>query len=142
MEMIQHGSKGRTVRELQQALVDLGYELDVDGDFGDATHAAVVDFQQNNELDVDGVVGPDTWEALGFEEDEEAKGGGNEMVQHGSKGSAVRELQSALVDLGYDIAIDGDFGDDTHNAVVDFQSNNGLDADGVVGPRTWGKLGY
>ena len=63
-------------------------------------------------------------------------------VQYGSKGSSVTTLQEALVNQGYEIDVDGDFGDGTYNAVVDFQSNNGLDADGVVGPNTWSALGF
>ncbi|MBI5515778.1 MAG: peptidoglycan-binding protein [Deltaproteobacteria bacterium] len=66
MRMIQYGDEGSTVRELQQALVDNGYDIDVDGDFGPATDAAVKDFQSSNGLDADGVVGPNTWAALGF----------------------------------------------------------------------------
>lgn len=64
------------------------------------------------------------------------------MIEHGAEGDTVSELQEALVELGYDIAVDGIFGDDTHAAVVDFQSNNGLDADGIVGPNTWEALGF
>ncbi|MBR1884124.1 MAG: peptidoglycan-binding protein, partial [Clostridia bacterium] len=36
--------------------------------------------------------------------------------------------------------IDGIFGNNTYNAVVNFQRNNGLAADGVVGCNTWTKL--
>jgi peptidoglycan hydrolase-like protein with peptidoglycan-binding domain len=64
--MLQYGDEGHTVRELQQALVDQGYDINVDGDFGPATDAAVKDFQANNGLSADGVVGPHTWAALGF----------------------------------------------------------------------------
>ncbi len=145
MKTVQYGSKGSSVTTLQEALVNQGYEIDVDGDFGDGTHGAVVDFQSNNGLDADGIVGEATWAALGYQGGggPSAKvSGGNEMIDHGSKGSAVRKLQQALVDLGYEIDVDGDFGDGTYNAVVDFQSNNGLDADGVVGPNTWSALGF
>jgi len=34
----------------------------------------------------------------------------------------------------------GPFGPKTHAAVVAFQASNGLTADGIVGPKTWGKL--
>ena len=62
---VQAGSEGEWVRKLQRALNESGYELDVDGIFGEATDEAVRDFQNENDLDVDGVVGPNTWAALG-----------------------------------------------------------------------------
>ena len=65
MSTVQYGMTGSAVRHLQQALVDQGYEIDVDGDFGRATEQAVLAFQEANELDMDGVVGPNTWAALG-----------------------------------------------------------------------------
>jgi predicted chitinase len=58
------GSKGPDVRDVQQRLSDLGYTLDVDGNFGPGTATAVVAFQQKNNLGNDGVVGPNTWAAL------------------------------------------------------------------------------
>jgi peptidoglycan hydrolase-like protein with peptidoglycan-binding domain len=64
--MIERGARGDSVENLQQALVDAGYDIEVDGVFGEATEAAVVDFQSSNGLDADGVVGPNTWRALGF----------------------------------------------------------------------------
>jgi peptidoglycan hydrolase-like protein with peptidoglycan-binding domain len=39
-------------------------DLDVDGIFGPRTEAAVRDFQQNENLGVDGIVGRQTWTAL------------------------------------------------------------------------------
>lgn len=142
--MLEHGSTGRHVRALQEALREAGYELDVDGDFGDATYAAVQDFQANHGLDVDGVVGPATWAALGFEGDDDAKGGdddeGYEQLAHGSEGEMVELLQAALVAAGHEIDIDGVFGDATERAVRRFQRDNELDVDGVVGENTWAAL--
>jgi predicted chitinase len=62
--VLRRGSKGATVRSLQQRLSDLGYTLGVDGNFGPGTAKAVVAFQQKNNLAQDGVVGPNTWAAL------------------------------------------------------------------------------
>ncbi|MEA4826009.1 MAG: polymorphic toxin-type HINT domain-containing protein, partial [Clostridium sp.] len=42
----------------------LGYDLKIDGKFGDKTKAAVVDFQKKNKLSQDGIVGTNTWTAL------------------------------------------------------------------------------
>lgn len=62
--MLSQGAKGRAVRALQERLGRHGHALDVDGEFGPATAAAVREFQADRGLEVDGVVGPQTWEAL------------------------------------------------------------------------------
>lgn len=50
----------------------------------------------------------------------------------------VEFLQNILIYLGlYTGKIDGVFGPDLKNAVIQFQRQNGLIADGIVGPRTW-----
>lgn len=59
------GSKGKEVKELQEAL-----EINIDGDFGYGTEAAVKSFQKENDLYVDGIVGNKTWEILGIDTDE------------------------------------------------------------------------
>ena len=61
---ISYGSKGSDVTELQKLLNNNGYNLDVDGSFGPKTQAAVRDYQLKNNLEVDGVVGKNTWGAL------------------------------------------------------------------------------
>lgn len=61
------------------------------------------------------------------------------VYRKGSTGAAVREYQEKLQRLGYDLGrwgADGDFGADTYNAVVKFQRDHGLDADGEIGPMT------
>jgi peptidoglycan hydrolase-like protein with peptidoglycan-binding domain len=61
------GHKGRRVDALQLALVRRGYlSPPVDGDYGPATEAAVVRFQYDSGLVVDGVAGPATLAALGI----------------------------------------------------------------------------
>ncbi|MFM9447117.1 protein kinase domain-containing protein [Streptomyces acidiscabies] len=64
-------------------------------------------------------------------------------IKRGDGGSQVRELQCLLRNLHKIPEVgkaDGDFGPLTHGAVVTFQKRAGLDADGVVGPRTWSAL--
>lgn len=58
-------------------------------------------------------------------------------IKKGSTGADVRTLQSIL-----NLMIDGIFGPLTEEAVIEFQKNNGLTADGIVGPKTWEKLGF
>lgn len=62
------------------------------------------------------------------------------QLAKGSKGEAVRELQSALNSRGAGLAVDGDFGPKTDAAVRAFQRANSLAVDGIVGPETWGAL--
>ena len=57
----------------------------------------------------------------------------------GDSGPEVEQLQKNLIKLGYDCGswgADGDFGNDTEKAVIKFQRDNGLEADGLVGPLT------
>lgn len=54
------------VKEVQQALEDLGYAITVDGSYGPNTYAAVRDFQNKKGLTPDGEVGPHTEQALGL----------------------------------------------------------------------------
>lgn len=62
--MLRLGSEGARVREIQTLLGRAGFPVKVDGDFGDATKVAVEKFQTSKKLDVDGVVGPQTMDAL------------------------------------------------------------------------------
>lgn len=61
---IGYGSSGKDVKTLQEMLNSNGYQLDVDGNFGPKTQAAVKDYQKKNNLTVDGIVGNHTWGSL------------------------------------------------------------------------------
>lgn len=63
--VLQYGSCGQYVSDLQTKLNKLGYNCgSIDGDFGSNTLSAVKKFQSAKKLDVDGVVGTQTWSAI------------------------------------------------------------------------------
>lgn len=62
--MLRMGSKGKSVRELQQLLVRAGFAVKVDSDFGPSTRDAVRGFQAMIGVEVDGVAGPQTMAKL------------------------------------------------------------------------------
>ena len=69
-----NGSRGDEVRELQQALIDLGYlKGTADGIFGNKTETAVRKFQKANKLSVDGLAGQATRQ-LALEKAQSKKG--------------------------------------------------------------------
>ena len=145
MPMLYRGCTGDAVKTLQDKLNTLGYNSgNVDGIFGAKTYAAVTAFQKANNLGVDGIVGKLTWAKLYGVSPAmpvETTVVGRPMVSYGSRGDAVRKLQELLNALGYDCgSVDGIFGSKTKAAVLAFQKANGLGADGIVGPLTWGKL--
>lgn len=62
-----YGSSGDEVIEIQQKLSELGYYYgNIDGKFGSNTKKAVIQFQKDNNLSADGIVGIKTLEALGI----------------------------------------------------------------------------
>lgn len=129
------------IRPIQQALVNHGYNTGgVDGLAGENTYNAVISFQKANGLDADGMVGNATKAKLGITSSGGGSGTTSATLSVGSNGSLTRYLQRMLNVLGYNISVDGDFGDGTKNAVISFQNKYGLTADGIVGSGTWSKL--
>jgi putative chitinase len=71
MAPLQPGSNGPTVVRLQKKLQKAGFNPGAtDGDYGPATQAAVMAFQNSEGLLADGVAGPRTLEALGLTKDD------------------------------------------------------------------------
>ncbi len=125
------GSNGNFVYLLQYILTQNGYNLSVDGIFGTNTQRAVTEFQSNNGLNADGIVGQNTWRALLVLPP-------RPTLRAGDRNVYVRYLQQKLTSKLYPLGnIDGIFGNATREAVVAFQRENGLNADGIVGPLTW-----
>lgn len=58
------------------------------------------------------------------------------LLRKGSRGDSVRELQMKLHRLGFDLAADGIFGDETEKAVIRLQTMFGYTVDGIVGDGT------
>lgn len=61
-------------------------------------------------------------------------------IKRNSRGEGVNWVQHQLNKKGYNLTVDGIAGNKTINAVKDFQSKNGLVADGIVGKLTRAKL--
>lgn len=119
-----------TIGDLQMLLNARGAKLEIDGDFGSKTEAAVKNFQKRHRLKVDGIVGPQTWAKLIF------------RLKRGDKGAEVRVLQSAMMghdgewheELGKEPGV---FGFETEKAVRFYQKEAGIQVDGLAGPQTW-----
>ena len=137
-ELIRRGSRGEAVRDLQQRLVSLGHDLTGDdlGDFGPATERAVLAFQHHRRVRVDGLVGNETWSALvesGYTLGDRLLYFRRPML----RGDDVAELQRRLNALGFDAGReDGIFGRGTLAALIEYQRNAGLPADGICGHNT------
>ena len=61
-----------------------------------------------------------------------------ETLKFGSEGNVVKAWQWSLNELGdTDVSIDGKFGERTKKATVEFQNDNNITNDGVVGKETY-----
>jgi hypothetical protein len=122
------GDSGVEVKALQHLLKFYNQTVTVDGSFGNQTRAAVMNFQTGVGIQTDGVVGPATWSKLADEA----------SLYKGSAGEAVRALQLLLSEKWeYSIAVDGNFGNATQNAVIDLQKKFLIASNGEVNPLTW-----
>ena len=71
-----------------------------------------------------------------------------DSLKKGAVGQEVRQLQELLIEKGYPVVVDGDFGNQTYRAVRAFQAQNldqhgqPLVVDGKVGPLTWWSLNH
>lgn len=66
---------------------------------------------------------------------------GSRILHRGMRGNDVKELQTKLQSLGYEVGpIDGIFGPLTEKAVKQFQKDNRIKVDGIVGPQTYDML--
>jgi N-acetylmuramoyl-L-alanine amidase len=137
MRLYRLGDEGAAVRDIQERLDALGCTCgsDTPGLFATGTEDAVREFQRARGLDIDGIVGPDTWRSL-YEAGYRL---GDRMLflrRPMMRGEDVSEIQSRLSSLGFDVGkVDGIFGPKTEEAVIEFQHNRDLAEDGKAGPE-------
>ncbi len=125
------GDSGNEVTALQYLLNEYNQQVQVDGIFGNQTRTAVINFQDIAGITADGIVGRKTWRKLASEVE----------LYKGNSGYAVFALQTLLKNkFGYSITVDGQYGNATYTAVVDFQESYYLDPNGLVDPLTWQAL--
>jgi len=142
---------GYDVRQLQEALITLGYDPDgrvsADGVFDFSTRQMVIRWQQDIGIEeADGIIdsdeivflpGPaqvlDVLAALG-----DQAGGSMVSVSTGDpmSGIDIQQLEAALASLGYDaegtLIVDGVYSPETTQAVLAFQAATGLEQDGIL----------
>lgn len=137
---ISYGKTDFNVGAVQARLKTYGYYTGtVDGAWGNGTLSAVLKYQSDRGMTVDGVVGPGTASKLGLTLSTTAKSGN---ITKGKTAENIKKVQTALKNAGYyKSTVDGVWGKRTMLAVLHFQSDNGLTVDGVVGSGTENKLG-
>ena len=147
--LLKQGVSGLEVRKLQGRLAELGYYAGgVDGIYGESTADAVKAFQRNNGLSGDGQAGAQTQSKLYSTSARyanhpvaTANPDAARTMSLGMSGNDVYALQQRLIELRYLSGVaDGVFGVETQNALIAFQKNNGLKADGNAGSTTIKKL--
>lgn len=169
--LIKTGAKGDQVIALQNKLTQLGFAVNPDGAFGPATASAVEELQTMFGYDVDGIVGDATlklidtqigfgWkvdaegavkralEAQAKKTDKGALAGAalRRTLKRGLEGADVKYAQRRLNALGFQVAVDGKYGENTEQAVRKLQQAFGYDVDGILGEATHAlinqQLGY
>lgn len=143
LPILKEGNTGSDVILLQQKLKVLKlYNASITGSFDYYTKLIVKLFQEQNGLEIDGIVGIDTWKLLNDMTSQDLRQETNyPTLRLGDTGNYVRTLQTRLSNLMYyDGEINGTFDTETENAVKAFQINNNLTADGIVGRFTWSAL--
>ncbi len=131
------GAAGDHVVDLQRRLAHLHFGAGpLTDQFTEQTAVAVKEFQASRGIDVDGVVGPQTWALLveaGYEL-------GDRLLYLRTptmRGEDVARAQTMLSKMGFLAGrVDGIWGPKTAAALVEFQHNTALVADGVCGART------
>ncbi|QFZ23916.1 N-acetylmuramoyl-L-alanine amidase [Saccharothrix syringae] len=139
MPLLRRGDFGPDVAEIRATLTKLGLLSDPQPSqvFDLPVEHAVRAFQQQRGLITDGIVGPATYRAL---RDATYRLGDRPLaylMTQPVSGDDVFALQERLLELGYDAGRpNGEFGQQTEQALKNFQRDYGLIVDGMCGPDT------
>ncbi|HEX8552916.1 MAG TPA: peptidoglycan-binding protein [Abditibacteriaceae bacterium] len=118
-----------TVKAAQFLLRAHGLAIAADGVYGLQTENALKRFQRKNGLSATGALNAATWEALVI------------SLRPGARGDAVRAMQTLLNGFAEKpVTVDGVYGAVTKTALLKFQKEAQLKADGIVGKVTWSNL--
>lgn len=120
MKLLKKNSTGKEVKIVQYLI---GYTSKL-GTFTSTLESKIITFQKEQGLTPDGIVGNDTYYALGA--------AAPILKKKKGKTNPNRAWQTFL-----GIEVDGIFGEDTLAKTKEFQKEKGLEADGEVGPKTW-----
>ena len=124
------GMSGGSVKDLQEHLMAKGVfpYPEATSYFGSITTQATKQFQKESNLTVDGIAGTKTNSKVN-------------TLRKGDIGKPVAKLQRLLRASGVsNSTVDGIYGNGTKQAVIAFQKQKGLTADGIAGSATFGKL--
>ena len=132
---IYNDGKINCVYDIQEWLKNhYGFNLALDNIYGVDTHKKMVmalqtelNNQFNAKLAVDGIFGTNTYNAC-------------INVRQGAEGNLTKLIQMMLFIRGYNIGIDGIFGNETAVALGQFQNDNSLSSDRICGKNTFSKL--
>ncbi|MFD0560069.1 peptidoglycan hydrolase-like protein with peptidoglycan-binding domain [Stackebrandtia endophytica] len=125
---VREGDRDANVHSAQHLLVHTGADIEADGIFGPLTESAVRAFQRASNIPQTGTVNARTWAALVV------------VTRRGDRGEPVNAVQRQLNKHGHKLTVDGQFGPMSEEATRDFQRQNGLTVDGIVGQNTWRTL--
>src|SRR4051812_7136765 len=139
MLLLRRGDVGPDVADIRSTLTKIGLLSDPQASpvFDLSVEHAVRAFQQQRGLITDGIVGPATYRAL---RDATFRLGDRPLaylIAQPVTGDDVFALQERLLEMGYDAGrANGEFGQQTEQALRSFQRDYGLTSDGMCGPNT------
>ncbi|TMR07365.1 peptidoglycan-binding protein [Actinomadura soli] len=131
-------TSGPGVKQWQQQMKTRGWNISPDGKYGPISQRTCKNFQSENALKPDGIVGPVTWKAAWEAATTTPPPAPEEILEYGSQGDHVLEWQRQADSRGWRIKnIDGYFDDEDASACILMQRALGLADTGKVDHETW-----